>query len=142
MCLLLIATLLPAQSICQLDFHLTDGKHLKGDWLSSTADSFTIQTRHGPQTIPNDTIRTLNSRRRQVRRRVLGAIIGYAAGSAIAGEGVQGPLVFLVLGLGTVGFILGRELDRNTRVIEVRDPRDPSRPYLNTQPLVSPCHAP
>jgi len=95
------------------------GRPLKGAWVAVTADSFTIKTRKGTESFPRVDIQQVKTHRRTVRRRTIGAIVGYVSIGAVLGENIQGPLGLLLPVAGTLGFILGRELDRDTRVIEI-----------------------
>jgi hypothetical protein len=103
---------------------LRSGEIVEGLWLSSDADSFTLETdRQGPKQMPRNGFRRAWFRKKQVRSRVIGTIAGYAGGAGLAtainrsGEALQGPLFFLPIGLGALGFFTGREIDRQPEVL-------------------------
>lgn len=103
---------------------LRSGETVEGLWLSSDADSFTLETvRQGPKQIPRNGFRRAWFRKKQVRGRVIGTIAGYAGGAGLAaginrsGDALQGPLLFLPLGLGALGFFTGREIDRQPEAL-------------------------
>ncbi len=98
---------------------LRSGETVEGLWLCADAASFTLETvLQGPRQIPRNGFRRAWFRKKQIRGRVIGTIAGYAGGAGLAsainrsGDALQGPLLFLPIGLGALGFFTGREIDR------------------------------
>jgi hypothetical protein len=103
---------------------LQDGKKLKGSWIENTASQFSIKTKQGLQVRERKDLKKVETRKRRVRGRVLGTIASYALGIGLvsmitrSSEGTQGPLLFVVLGMGVLGYYVGKSLDLDARLVE------------------------
>ena len=95
------------------------GRRIKGSFVSATTEVITIKGSKSVDSIQRSSIVSIRTHRRQVRRRTIGLLAGYMGSGAVIGEAAQGPLAFVILGAGTLGFFLGRELDRDTHAIEL-----------------------
>jgi hypothetical protein len=98
---------------------LSSGAAIEGLWLSSNANSFTLDTaKQGQLTTARPDIRRAYLRPQRHRGRVIGTVAGYVASAGLASvigggpEATQGPLIALPFGLGALGFFTGRSLDR------------------------------
>lgn len=106
----------------EVEIKTTRGERLRGAWLSTTTDSFELESHDRTTSYPRSIIQSIRIRRRRVRGRVIGTTAGYVGSASLVGERMQGRLAFLVLGVGALGFIVGRELDRASTEVLLYDP--------------------
>ncbi len=106
----------------EVEIKTTRGERLRGAWLATTIDTFELQSGSSTTSYPRSIIASLQIRRRRVRGRFIGTTAGYLGAASLVGERMQGRLAFLVLGIGTLGFILGREIDRTPIEVVLYDP--------------------
>lgn len=106
----------------EVEIKTTRGERLRGTWLATTNDTFEFQSGNHTTSYPRSIIASLRIRHRRVRGRVIGTTAGYLGAAGLVRERMQGRLAFLVLGIGSLGFILGREIDRAPIDVLLYDP--------------------
>lgn len=103
---------------------LQDGSKLKGSWIENSNSQFSIKTKRGIQVHERKDLKQVETRKRRVRGRVIGTIASYMLGAGLVSlvtgspEGAQGPLAFVVLGMGMLGYYVGKLLDLDARLVE------------------------
>ncbi len=102
---------------------LKSGNRIEGDWLSATADGFTILSHGQRREFARTDATRFGLRQKRIRGRVLGTLAGVYGVGIIGAYASREPLALVPSAVagGILGYFLGRANDRRLIEIEIED---------------------